>query len=58
MYADCGIQNIDLCTQFVSDMVKLIKSFQAEGNDVVLMMDANEASGLNTGVTSYFWSVN
>ena len=50
MYADSGIQNIDLRTQFVSDMVTLIKSFQAEGNDVVLMMDANEASRLNTGV--------
>ena len=50
MYADSGIHNIDLRMQFVSDMIKLIKFFQAEGNNVVLMMDANEASGLNTGV--------
>ena len=30
MYADCGTHNVDLRAQFVTDIVKVIKSFQNE----------------------------
>jgi hypothetical protein len=44
MYADRGYSAIDLRKQFVNDLVILINELQHEGHEVVLMMDANEAS--------------
>jgi hypothetical protein len=36
--------------QFVSDITALSLGFQDKGHDIVLMMDANEASGPGSGV--------
>ena len=50
MYADQGLPKVNLRDQFVTDICELVSSLHEQGNDVVLMMDANEASGIGSGV--------
>ena len=45
MYADRGLPQVDLRKQFVKDIISLIQFFTKQGHDIILMMDANEASG-------------
>ena len=45
MYADRGLPQVDLRKQFVKDIISLIQLFTKQGHDIILMMDANEASG-------------
>ena len=48
MYADRGYSQVNLRKQFVLDIIKLIVGFQKLGQDIVLMMDANEPAGSGT----------
>jgi hypothetical protein len=50
MYASMGHSSVNLRAQVVSDITALILGFQDKGHDIVLMMDANEASGPGSGV--------
>jgi endonuclease/exonuclease/phosphatase family metal-dependent hydrolase len=50
MYASLGHSSVNLRAQVVTDIVALILGFQDKGHDIVLMMDANEASGPGSGV--------
>ncbi len=50
MYNDRGMPAVDLRQQFIKDIIRAIISFQNKGHDIVVMMDANEASGINSGV--------
>jgi hypothetical protein len=50
MYASMGYSSVKLRAQFVSDITALILGFQEKVHDIVLMMDANEASGPGSGV--------
>lgn len=45
IYADRGMPQVNPRKQFVTDIIALIKSFQINGQDIVLMMDANEGQG-------------
>lgn len=50
IYADRGMPKTNLRDQFVADAIKLINELQQKGHDIVLMMDANEASCINSGI--------
>ena len=50
MYADRGVSNVNLRTQFISDLIRLVNELQDKGQDIVLMLDANEPSGHASGV--------
>ena len=50
VYADRGMPKTHLRKQFVTDIITLINSFTDKGHDIILMMDANEASGEGTAV--------
>jgi hypothetical protein len=50
IYSNRGETNVDLRKTFVTDLIILTKSFQDQGCDVVLMLDANEGRGPKSGV--------
>ena len=45
MYADRGLPQVNLRKQFFKDIIILVNLFAKQGHDILLMMDANEASG-------------
>ena len=53
MYAARGKGPINLRQQVVTDLVGLINKLKDEGHDIVLMIDANEASGNGTAVDRF-----
>ena len=50
MYADRGHATINLRQQFVVDLKEQLKAWKKAGNDLVVMMDANEPAGPGTAV--------
>ena len=58
MYADRGHSSIDLRHQFVADIIVVINDLQHKGHDVVVMMDANEASVSGSAVDRMCYSCN
>jgi hypothetical protein len=58
MYADRGHSLINLRQQFVADIIIVINDLQHKGHDVVVMMDANEASISGSAVDRMCYSCN
>ena len=58
MYASQGEPNVDLRKRFTSDLTRMVKTFQDQGHDLVLMLDANEASSENSSIDKMLWECN
>ena len=58
MFASQGEPNVDLRKRFMSDLTKEVKAFQDQGHDLVLMLDANEASSENSSIDKMMWECN
>ena len=50
MQADRGVAPSNLRDKFISDLSVFIGALKLKGQDIILMMDANEASGQGSGV--------